>query len=561
MLLSLHVKNMALIREEEIGFGKGLNILTGETGAGKSIIIGSITTALGGAGFRSYAPEGEDASLVELIFETDDEEVLSMLRERQIDTEDGVLVLARKYQNGRTINRINGESVPASLLRETAARLIDIHGQHEHQSLLKPSAHLVLLDKYAREELGSAPEECRQLYKQYREQKEKLAAAQMDVSGRAQKIDLLRYEIEEIESASLSSGEDEMLETEVRRMENAQKIISSLEQVRELTDSAVDEISRSVRALSGVVNYDPDLGQVWETILSLEDMGTSLGRDLSSYMDDFSFDEQEFARTQTRLDLINRLKVKYGRTIEDILKALSERREQLESLENYEEWVGRMEQEIAGTHKELLEICETISRIRKEKAKELETKITGALRDLNFEDVRFAVDFKKLDEPSATGMDAVCFLISLNPGVPMRPLQEVASGGELSRIMLAIKSVMADEDEIETLIFDEIDTGISGRTAQKVAEKMALIASSHQVICITHLPQIAAMADTHFEITKKSEDGTAYTSIRKLEENEQVGELARLLGGVSITKTVADSAVEMKRQANEQKLTIRRDRQ
>ena len=560
MLLSLHVKNMALIREEEIGFGKGLNILTGETGAGKSIIIGSITTALGGTGFRSFVPEGEDVSLVELIFETDDEEVLSMLRERQIDTQDGVLVLARKYQNGRTINRINGESVPASLLKETAARLIDIHGQHEHQSLLKSAAHLALLDKYAREELGGSLEECRQLYRQYKEQKEKLAEAQMDVSGRTQKIDLLRYEIEEIESAALAPGEDETLETQVRRMENGQKIISSLEQVREMTDSAVDGISRSVRTLSGVVNYDPDLEQIWETILQIEDMGTSLGRDLNAYMDDFSFDEQEFARIQGRLDLINRLKVKYGRTIGDIDKALSERREQLESLENYEEWVGRMEREIADTEKKLLLVCETISHVRMEKAKELEKGITEALRDLNFEDVRFSIDFKKLDAPSASGMDAVCFLISLNPGVPMRPLQEVASGGELSRIMLAIKSVMADEDEIETLIFDEIDTGISGRTAQKVAEKMALIAASHQVICITHLPQIAAMADTHFEITKKSEDGAAHTSIKKLDEKEQIDELARLLGGVSITKTVADSAVEMKRQASEQKEKVRRER-
>ena len=560
MLLSLHVKNMALIREEEIGFGKGLNILTGETGAGKSIIIGSITTALGGTGFRSFVPEGEDVSLVELIFETGDEEVLSMLRERQIDTQDGVLVLARKYQNGRTINRINGESVPASLLKETAARLIDIHGQHEHQSLLKSAAHLALLDKYAREELGGSLEECRQLYRQYKEQKEKLAEAQMDVSGRTQKIDLLRYEIEEIESAALAPGEDETLETQVRRMENGQKIISSLEQVREMTDSAVDGISRSVRTLSGVVNYDPDLEQIWETILQIEDMGTSLGRDLNAYMDDFSFDEQEFARIQGRLDLINRLKVKYGRTIGDIDKALSERREQLESLENYEEWVGRMEREIADTEKKLLLVCETISHVRMEKAKELEKGITEALRDLNFEDVRFSIDFKKLDAPSASGMDAVCFLISLNPGVPMRPLQEVASGGELSRIMLAIKSVMADEDEIETLIFDEIDTGISGRTAQKVAEKMALIAASHQVICITHLPQIAAMADTHFEITKKSEDGAAHTSIKKLDEKEQIDELARLLGGVSITKTVADSAVEMKRQASEQKEKVRRER-
>ena len=371
MLLSLHVKNMALIREEEIEFGKGLNILTGETGAGKSIIIGSITTALGGSGFRNFQPEGEEVSLVEMIFETGDEEVLSMLGERQIDTEGGVLVLARKYQNGRTINRINGESVPASLLKETASRLIDIHGQHEHQSLLKPSAHMALLDRYAGEALGPAPEECRELYQQYKKQKEELAAAQMDVSGRTQKIDLLQYEIAEITNASLTPGEDETLEKELRRMENGQKIISALEQVRELTDSAVEEISRSVRTLSGVVSFDPALEQIWETILQMEDTGSSFGRDLASYMDDFSFDEREFSRMQERLDLINRLKVKYGRTLEDVEKALSEREQQLESLINYEEWVGRMEKEIAGgtlkiedaakawreKYKEILGIC------------------------------------------------------------------------------------------------------------------------------------------------------------------------------------------------------------
>ena len=563
MLLSLHVKNMALIREEEISFGKGLNILTGETGAGKSIVIGSITAALGSGNFKDYQPQGSDMSLVEMIFETDDEEVLSMLHSRQIDTEGGMLVLARKYQNGRTINRINGESVPASLLREAAARLIDIHGQHQHQSLLRPSYHMALLDRYAQEKLGTLPEECRRLHRQLRSQLEKLNSTRMDESGRAQKIDLLQYEITEIESASLQPGEDETLEREFHRMANGQKILSSLEQVRELTDGsdgALDKVSRALRVLSGAAAFDPALDEMMETLSQVEDLGTQFGRELSGYMDDFSYDEQEFSLISERLDLINRLKLKYGKTIEAILDEGAQRRQQLESLENYESWIEQLNSEAAKTRSELKDVCGKITSIRKEKAAELEKKITDALRDLNFEDVSFSIDFKPLDEPAENGADAVCFLISLNPGIPMRPLQEVASGGELSRIMLAIKAVMADQDEIETLIFDEIDSGISGRTAQKVAEKMALIASSHQVICITHLPQIAAMADTHFEIEKSSSDGTARTSIRLLDEEEQIQELARLLGGVTITKTVSESAGEMKRQARERREQIRMDR-
>ncbi len=563
MLLSLHVKNMALIREEEISFGKGLNILTGETGAGKSIVIGSITAALGSGSFKDFQPEGSDMSLVEMIFETDDEEVLSMLRERQIDTEGGMLVLARKYQNGRTINRINGESVPSSLLKEAAARLIDIHGQHQHQSLLRPAYHMMLLDRYAQETLGTLPQQCRLLHRQLRSQLDKLRSAQMDESGRAQKIDLLQYEIAEIESACLQPGEDDTLEKEFHRMANGQKILSSLEQVRELTDGsdgALDRISRALRALSGAAAFDPELDGMMETLSQMEDLGTQFGHELSGYMDDFSYDEQEFSRISERLDLINRLKLKYGKTIEAILEAGEERRSQLESLENYESWIGQLSAEAEKTRRDLDGVCGKITLIRKEKAQELEKKITDALRDLNFESVSFGIDFKELEEPAENGADAVCFLISLNPGIPMRPLQDVASGGELSRIMLAIKAVMADQDEIGTLIFDEIDSGISGRTAQKVAEKMALIASTHQVICITHLPQIAAMADTHFEIEKSSSDGTARTSIRLLDEEEQIQELSRLLGGVTITKTVSESAGEMKRQAMERRDQIRRGR-
>ena len=562
MLISLHIRNMALIREEEISFGPGLNILTGETGAGKSIIIGSVGAALGAASFKDYAANGDSAdySLAELVFETDQAQVLDYLREKDIPVDDGQVILSRKYANGRTINRINSETVPVSVIREAAGMLIDIHGQHQHQSLMKTSAHRMLLDRYAAKELGQLPNQCAEYYHLYRDAKRRLEETVMDESERCKRADLLRYEIREIEEAALREGEDEELEQQFLTMSHGQKIIDALAETIRLTGSdegASDQISRAVRCLGTAADFDPAIGELYGQLSELESLASDFERAAVSYMDDFVYDEETFQAVGQRLDVINRLKLKYGRTIPDILHALEERGKELEQLEDYEQYRAKLQEDCRQALTRLKETAGQISEVRKKKAVSLEKQITAALEDLNFAQVKFAVRFTELPEAAQHGMDEVCFMIAPNPGMPLRPLQDTASGGELSRIMLAIKAVMADQDEIETLIFDEIDTGISGRTAQKVSEKMAVIAQSHQVICITHLAQIAAMADQHFVIEKDASENSTSTRIRRLRDEEEISELARILGGVSITETVFENAREMKKQAEEMKLLLR----
>lgn len=551
MLLSLHVKNMALIREEEITFGRGLNILTGETGAGKSILIGSINVALGSENFKKYVPQGAESALVELVFEST-ESAGEKLKEMELSPEDGLIVISRKYTGGRAVSRVNGETVPLKYVRDLAACLIDIHGQNQHQSLLHSKFHRTLLDRFAAEDLTGLTDQCRELYRRFRNISEKIAEASMDDSERAKRMDLLQYEIKEIEEASLTPGEDEQLEKDFRRMENGQKIMEALSEVQQLTgmdSGAGDEIGRAARSLCAAAGYDEALKELSEELLSIEDQMNELDRGLSEYMDDFSYDEQSFYDTSQRLDLINHLKSKYGKTVEEILHYKEKNQEQLDRLENHEAYLAQMKAEKDKIYRQLTSVCETISGIRRKYAAVLSGKIRDALIDLNFPDVGFETRVTSLPEPAEEGMDEVTFYISLNLGMPMKPIWEVASGGELSRIMLAVKSVMADQDEIGTLIFDEIDTGISGRTAQKVSEKMNVIARNHQVICITHLAQIAAMADRHFEISKDVEDGRSVTHILMLSEEESVRELARILGGVEITDTVLQNAREMQAMA------------
>ena len=556
MLISLHVKNMALIREEEIFFGEGLNILTGETGAGKSILIGSVNVALGTDSFKDYVSDRSQDALSELTFETAQTDVLDMLAHAGIDVTDGQVVITRKFHAGRSINRVNGESVSAGFIRELAAHLIDIHGQHEHQSLLYPRFHLTLLDRYCREKLTGPLERCRQIYDAYKKSSEELEKAVMDENERLKKTDILTFEINEIESASPFPGEDEQLEKDYLRMANAQKILQGLSLAQELTsssDGAGDMISRAVRELVLLSDCDETAASLSDELSQIEDMLNGFGRDLGTYLSDFTYDEQDFNRIQLRLDTLNHLKARYGRTIDEVLAYLGERQAELERLNDYENWLNDLKKKVRERREELLAVCKEIHQIRAAGAKELEVKITQALTDLNFSRVQFRISFEETKEPGPGGADRVCFMLSVNPGMPLRPLQETASGGELSRIMLAIKAVMAGEDQVETLIFDEIDSGISGRTAQKVSEKMAVIARFHQVLCITHLAQIASMADVHFAITKDAPDGVARTNISRLDREGSVEELTRILGGAQITDSVRESAREMKQMAEEWK--------
>lgn len=555
MLLNLHVKNLALIEESEVTFGSGLNILSGETGAGKSIIIGSVNLALGGKVSKSMLRENAEFALVELIFSVEHKVQEAALRELEVYPEDGEIIMSRKiYASGRSVCRINSETVSQALMRKVASLLIDIHGQHEHESLLAKRNHMKYLDAYAKRELEAPKAELTKEYEHYTEIRKKLEEASLDAEQQAREISFLQYEIEEIENADLRIGEDEELEEDYRRMSHGRKIMESAAECQELcsegSDNAADQIGRAVRALHAVSQFDESFAAFSEQLEEIENLFSDFNRDLAGYVSELDFSEEAFQSVEERLNLINHLKAKYGKTIERILQEKQTKEEKLDQLQHYEEYRSELEGTLKNSEAALQHCCETVTDIRKKYAKELSDQTRQALLDLNFLDVQFEMEFGRLDHYTANGWDETRFMISTNPGEPLKPLDAVASGGELSRIMLALKTVLAENDEIETLIFDEIDSGISGRTAQMVAEKIKLTGKNHQIICITHLPQIAAMADHHFLIEKTSSADVTISNIRSLDREESIQELARMLGGVKITDAVLTNAKEMKEMAD-----------
>lgn len=550
MLRNLHVKNLALIEEAEVDFTPGLNILTGETGAGKSIIIGSVNLALGEKIVKEMIRENDKPAFVELIFEVEDEQVRQQLLAMDIVPEENEVIMSRKISGGRSVARINGESVPASRMKEAASLLIDIHGQHEHQSLLKKKKHLEILDDYAKEALEEYKEQLKENYGIYQKLRKELEEASMDEEARMRELSLLEYEVHEIEEAALKPGEDEQLEADYRRMSHGRKIMEALSLSRDMTASmsegASERIGRALRELGGVADYDEKVQMLTEELTEIDNLLNDFNRELADYITDAEFDEETFQETQRRLDEVNHLKSKYGNTIEKVLEECDAKQKQIEKLQDFDAYRQNLNNRMEKIQKGMDKICNKVTAIRKKYAKELTSQVETALVDLNFLDVHFTMAFEELPDFTANGRDDAEFLISTNPGEPPKPLGKVASGGELSRIMLALKTVLAENDKIGTLIFDEIDAGISGRTAQAVSEKMNVIGKSHQVICITHLPQIAAMADSHYLIAKEVVGQNTISSIRQLTETESITELARMLGGVKITDTVLESAKEMK---------------
>lgn len=555
MLQRLYVKNLALIEEVEVELQGGLNILTGETGAGKSIIIDSISFALGEKVDKNMLREKDEAGFVELVFTDLSDAVMAQLCELEIEPEDRSVILSRKITGGRSVAKINGESVPVSRLKAAAGCLIDIHGQHEHQSLLHASKHLEYLDDYAGAELEEKKHTLAGAYKAYMSCKKQLEEQCTDKEEQARELSFLEFEVSEILAAKLTPHEDEDLEAEYRRMINSKKILEALGIVEQATgeNGASSMIGRGVRELASVSAYDGELEGLSDQLAQIEDLLTDFHRDLTGYMDRAQFDGERFAQVESRLDELNRLKSKYGQTIEAILEACEEKQARIEQLKNFDAYEKKLREQYEQAEQQVAKLCEQIRTLRKQAAAMLREKMLHALKDLNFLDVQFDLQFCETGHYSANGSDAMEFLISTNPGEPLRALKDIASGGELSRIMLALKSVLAENDEIDTLIFDEIDTGISGRTAQMVSEKLHTIAKNHQVICITHLPQIAAMADAHFFIEKQVIDAATVTNLTLLEEEASVAELGRMLGGVAITETVLESAREMKKLAMQAK--------
>ena len=560
MLVHLHVRNLALIEDIEVEFGPGLNILTGETGAGKSILLGSMQLILGGRSAKDMIRTGASSALVELLFQVENPRAEASLRELGVETSEGQVLLTRKLMDGRSINKINGETCTVAQMKVAASCLLDIHGQHEHQSLLYQDKQLEILDIYGKEEIFPAKDQVQKSYKEYRDCKRQLDELDIDEEQRNRERAFLEFEINEIESAQLVSGEDEELEKRYRKLNNGRKILETLQGVRDLTgyesgQGAGESVGNAVREISRVIEYDTQLASMASALQEIDGLLNDFNRELASYVDDLNFDDEAFYETEKRLDTINGLKAKYGRTIEDIQEYCLKQKQKLENLDKYEERFHEAEENLKKSREELETVSYKLSVIRQKYSQMLTDKITEGLKDLNFLDVQFQITFRRRKEYTAGGFDDIEYEISTNPGESLKPLGKIVSGGELSRIMLAIKAILADRDQIETLIFDEIDTGISGRTAQKVSEKMAVIGRCHQVLCITHLPQIAAMADTHFEIEKHQKDNETITEIHPLEGDDSVRELARLLGGAEITQAVFDNAKEMKELAQVHKNT------
>ena len=556
MLLSLHVKNLALIEEEEVTFTDGLNILTGETGAGKSIIIGSINLALGGKADKAIIRTGAEYALIELVFTADNEKQLKKLEELDLPApDDGTILVKRKILPGRSVCSVCGESVTLRQLREIAELMIDVYGQRENQKLLRREAQLQTVDDYAGEKASALKEKVAGSYRKWKSLMEEWDRDDLDDTARKREADLLAYECREIEEAAIREGEDEELEARYRLMENFRRISEAAGQAGMWTSgseqSAEEAVDRASRELSSVSGIDPELDKLADELAEVESLLSDFNRSLSDYLRNLTFDPSEFQEIQERLNLINHLKDKYGRSIADIDRALAERTERLQFLEDYENGRKRLSKEIEEEYGRLLDHCAELSAVRREAADRFGAKLKEALLDLNFPQVEFESRMSSGEENlSSGGYDKLVFYISMNPGESMRPLDQIASGGELSRIMLGLKTVFAGKDEIYAFVFDEIDTGISGKTAWKVAEKMGKLAADHQILCITHLPQIASMQDSHYLIAKESADGRTMTHIRKLTEEESDREVARLLGADRITDAALENAREMKRMAH-----------
>ncbi len=550
MLLELNVKDIALVRKAKVAFGSGVNILTGETGTGKSVIIDSAMLALGAKARTDIIRQGAEYAYIELIFDVD-EERREKLKSIGIEPdENGLLIVSRKLMPGKSLSRINDETVTAAKLKAAAALLLDVYGQNEYYTLKDKHRHLEILDEYAGERISKLLSDTALAYVEYKAAVKAAESFNLDEKERARKTDLLSFELNEIDEAGLRAGEEEELSLRFKKLNNAKKILESVSEACNILSEC--DTGRAASELEHALRYDEELKASYDELMDAQSVLNSCIADLRGYADGLELDEAALEETEARLDLIRRLELKYGQTVEEILDYRERIAAELDSMQQYD---SKRAEALACLDKAKAKLdasCRALSNRRKDEAKALSRAIEEELKDLGFEKPKISMEFKECT-PSADGFDDVCFMAALNPGEKEKPLAEVASGGELSRVMLAIKTILAETDDMPTLIFDEIDTGISGRTAQRVAEKLDVIGMRHQVICVSHLPQIAAMADTHFVISKTEQDGRNITNIEKSDRAGLVEELARLLGGEKITKAVSDNAAELLKLAQDGK--------
>lgn len=561
MLLNLHVKNLALIEEVDVDFEKGLIVLTGETGAGKSLILGSVNIALGNKASKDMIRKGTDYSLVELTFSVSENCAKQLKKYDIYMEEDNIVTVTRKISEGRSISKINGETVNIKTLKNVMSLLIDIHGQHDHQSLLYTKNHLDILDKFAKDSILELKEQIKEEYSKYTKLIKKLEEFNIDEGQKAREIEFAEYEVNEIESANLKPEVDVQVEEEFKKLSNSKEIVSALSEIYnalsyETAGGLGDIINKAVMDINSIKGMDEKISQFQTELYDIDNLCRELTSQIYDYNSGMDFNPEYVREVEERLDVINHLKLKYGNSIEEILRYKEEKEEYLEKLNNMTDEMESVKNQISELEGTLNNLCTKLSEQRKKAAKELEVLVKQALVDLNFIAVEFEIQITRKESIGENGFDNVEFMISTNPGESVKPLVKVASGGELSRIMLAIKSILATEDDIDTLIFDEIDTGISGQTAMKVAEKMAKISRNHQVICISHLSQIAAMADSHYLIKKTADENSTTTSIKKLTRQQSIEELVRINGGSGITEAGLIHATEMKDMADRTKSNL-----
>ena len=548
MLEYIHVKNLALIREAELFLSGHLNILSGETGAGKSVLLGSVNLALGARADKSLIRTNAPYALIELRFRVNEPEVLENLRALGIEPEDGEVILTRKIMPDRSFARLQGEIVNVSLLSKVSELLINVHGQHDHQMLLREEMHLHVLDDYAKEALQNVKASYEEAYREYRLKREELKAlGEGDDEEREKRMDFLAFQIKEISDADLKPEEEEALRTEFRKLSEAERIRGALNAANSLLSGTVsDNVSEAVRQVMSLKDYSKELSGLYDGLSALESMLTDSVREVRTLSENSETDEEALFRVESRLDLVNSLKRKYGGSIEEVLRTGERLQEEYQALLHFTENKARLEEELGLLKKRLVHEGKQLHEARAEAAERFSREMCTALSELNFLSVRFQAEVLMTTHYSRDGADSVSFLISTNPGEALKPLSRVASGGELSRIMLAIRTIISDSDHVGTLIFDEIDTGISGKTGAMVGRKLSEIARRHQVICITHLPQIVAMADHHYLIEKNAVDGETVTSITPLTEEDSIRALAGLLGGGEVTDSSLINARELR---------------
>ncbi|SES62733.1 DNA repair protein RecN [Anaerobranca gottschalkii] len=553
MIDRISIENFALIEALEIDFDCGLTVLSGETGAGKSIIIDALTLLTGGRASAELVRAGSEKSIIVGVFSLTPSKSQKIKEILGIDVDDQLIIEREIYSSGKSIAKVNNKIITIGLLKEITKDLVDIHGQHEHHSLLDPQKHLSFLDLYGGKRIGELLSRYNELYVKRRDILNRLSKLHSNNENRERQMDLLKFEIEEIENCNLTVGEDEELLNRRKVLINAEKLYNGVMNSYnhlyqgEENPSVVEVIGSIISDLEHLTKYDDNLSkfipQLEGALFQIQDVS----RELFNYGQDLELDPEALTSVEMRIDEINRLKRKYGPTIEDVLNYYQQRKLELEELVNSEELFKGLQGELKLVEKELLKIGQELSAKRKELALNLSTKISLELADMSMEKTKFEVYFKKNndDEFYETGLDQVEFLISPNPGEPLKPLAKISSGGELSRIMLAMKNILAQIDQIETLVFDEVDTGIGGRTAQRVAEKLLNVSKGRQVLCVSHLPQICVMADNHYKIEKKEVAGRTISTIRKLDGQEKILEIARMISGAEITQGTINHAQEM----------------